>query len=120
MIFLNIFAISNELGKISAIAILSFIGVLLLVTIALITWSVLVQKKYETESLPTLEDIDPSLRTIELEDEDEKSVVSAFSFDDEDSESLPSGDLAAEALLQDVRATETGTAKKSFNPFSKR
>lgn len=114
---IELFAVSLEATRISAIAIIAFVGLAALTAIGLLVASIISQKKYNSDVLPSLAELNPEPDDIYAEN-DWDEPFSAFSFEDENEENPLLGDSAAEELLKDVKAVEAAPDKtKSFNPF---
>lgn len=117
MNLLNSLAVGVTFGKISSYIILGTVGTLILVVLVLFALSIFAQKKYETDTLPSLAELNPEDESLDIES-DEEEVTSAFSFDDEgNTEEEHTGDNDAEELLKDMRAVESAPVKTS--PFSR-
>lgn len=122
MRFLEIATISQEINRYVAFGILGLIAIVILVLFGLFIASIIAQKRYENDTLPSLEELNPEDdMDEESRDEDDPSVFLFEEDDESDSEGSPNGDNSAEELLKDVRAVEATSARgSSFNPFGKK
>jgi hypothetical protein len=103
----------------SAIAVIAITGVALLAALVFLVVGILQQKKYDTDALPTLAELNPEVEGSLIEIDDEEAV-SAFKFEDDDLDSEPIGNTAADEILKDMRAVETAPEKsKRFGVFGR-
>lgn len=121
MNLLEFAAINPEVGKIVSYGFLGLMGILLVTFLVIFIVSVVAQRKYETDALPSLEELNPDDELSDEELEDEEESVFLFEEDNEADSNVPAGDSAAEELLKDMRAVESAPSRtSSFNPFSKK
>lgn len=121
MRFLEFATVAQEINRIVAFGILGLIALGILVLIGLFIASIIAQKRYESDTLPSLAELNPDEEEDNRDSDDD--VPSVFLFEDEDisDETSSTVENSAEELLKDVRAVEATTSKgSSFNPFGRK
>lgn len=103
----------------SAIAVIAITGLALLAALVFLVIGIFQQKKYDNDALPSLAELNPEDEESLIEIDDEE-VVSAFKFEDDDFDSEPIGNTAADEILKDMRAVEAAPEKaKKFGLFGR-
>lgn len=119
---LNMFALSLEQKMWGSYAFAGLLAIIIVGGIIALVRSVMLSKKYDTDSLPTLEDlnlVEGSEPVEEEEDVDEDDGVSAFSMDLLESES--DGDSFASSFLREANLNSQNTRKeKKVSRFKKK
>lgn len=101
----------------SAIAVIAVTGLALLAAIVAVVVGIIKQSKYDNNALPTFAELNPEAEDSVIEIDDEE-VVSAFKFEDDELDSEPIGNSAADEILKDMRAVEAAPEKpKKFGLF---
>lgn len=114
---LDIPAVSIQMGQVSAIAIIAATGIAFLVAVGFLIAGIFSQNKYDNNSLPSMAELYPETESSMIEIDDEE-VASAFNFEDDEFDSAPIGNAAADEILKDMRTVEAAPPKsKKFGLF---
>jgi hypothetical protein len=101
----------------SAIAVIVITGLALVATLVFLAIGIFQQSKYDNNALPTFAELNPEAEESIIEIDDEE-VMSVFKFEDDDLDSEPIGDTAADEILKDMRAVEAAPERtKKFGLF---
>lgn len=105
-----------QVKQYGSIGVLVFIGLVIIACGYFAFINARSKKQYENDSLPTLVDVGLEEAVVE---EEEKESVSAFDFDESDTEDIDLGDESANSILLEAQKVNERSRSKhsSFNPF---
>lgn len=116
---LNMFALSLEQKMWASYAFAGLLAIFIVGGVVALVRSVIVSRKYDTDSLPTLEDLNLGAEPVEEEEDEDDDGVSAFSMDLLESESA--GDSFANSFLREANLNSHNTKKeKKVSRFKKK
>lgn len=110
-------AVGMQMGQFSSIAIIVATGIAFLAAVGFLIAGIFAQNKYDNNSLPSMAELYPETENSMIEIDD-KEVASAFNFEDDELDSAPIGNAAADEILKDMRTVELAPPKsKKFGIF---